>query len=155
MQCGGADPEGEMLVKWRKVATCIECGQRLRGLDHSKCEAAMADQSAGFRTPVAELVSKHEHGKISREKKFDGQGEASHPEAPPATKGRRSDHLRNGVGDTCEAYVKRSISFLDFLVMFGEEEGSEPNFVRLTIDAHGMLVLMERSIAPENDKFTL
>lgn len=67
-RCGGADPEGEMLVKRRKVATCIECGQRLRGLDHSKCQAAMADQSASFRTPVAKLVSKHEHGKILRKK---------------------------------------------------------------------------------------
>ena len=68
MQCGEADPEREMLVKRRKVATCIECGQRLRGLDHSKYQAAMEDQSASFRTPVAELVSKHEHGKISRKK---------------------------------------------------------------------------------------
>ena len=57
-----------MLVKRRKVATCIEFGQRLRGLDHSKCQAAMADQSASFRTPVAKLVSKHEHGKMSRKK---------------------------------------------------------------------------------------
>lgn len=39
--------------------------------------------------------------------------------------------------------------------MFGEEEGSEPNFVLTTIDAHGMLALMERSTAPENNKFTL
>ena len=39
--------------------------------------------------------------------------------------------------------------------MFGEEEGLEPNFVRTTIDPHGTLVLKERSIAPENDKFTL
>ena len=57
-----------MLVKWRKVATRIECGQILRGLDDKKCHVAMTDQSASFRTPVAKLVSKHEHGKILRKK---------------------------------------------------------------------------------------
>jgi len=57
-----------MLVKRRKVATCTECGQRLRGLDHSKCRTAMADQSASFWTPEAELMSELEHGKISRKK---------------------------------------------------------------------------------------
>ena len=35
---------------------------------HSKCQVAMADQLASVRTPVAELVSKQEHGKISRKK---------------------------------------------------------------------------------------
>ena len=39
--------------------------------------------------------------------------------------------------------------------MFGEEEGSEPNFVRTTINPHGTLVLMGQSIGPETDKFTL
>ena len=39
--------------------------------------------------------------------------------------------------------------------MFAEEEGLEPTFFRITTDAHGILVLMERSIAPENNKFTL
>ena len=39
--------------------------------------------------------------------------------------------------------------------MFGEEEGREPNFARTTIDLHAESVPMERSIGPENDKFTL
>jgi hypothetical protein len=52
----------------RKVATCSQCGQKLRGLDHSKYQTAKADQSAGFRTAVAELVSRRDNGTVSRKK---------------------------------------------------------------------------------------
>ena len=88
-QCGGADPEGEMLVKRRKVATCVECGQRLRGLDHNRCQTSMADQSANFRRPVAEVVSRRDHGTIFRK-------EFSTPKERRAS--RKPRRLRKGAG---------------------------------------------------------
>lgn len=64
--CGGADPEGEMLVKRRKVSTCQVCGKRLRDGDHKACKQAKEEEVAAFRTPPATVVSKREHASILR-----------------------------------------------------------------------------------------
>ncbi len=65
-QCGGADPEGEILVKRRKVATCIVCGKHKRGSDHAQCKQDKAQQAAAFRTPKATLVSRRDHISVGR-----------------------------------------------------------------------------------------
>jgi hypothetical protein len=65
-KCGGADPEGEGLVKRRKVATCIVCGRRKRGSDHTQCKQDKAQQAAAFRTPKATLVSRRDHIGVGR-----------------------------------------------------------------------------------------
>lgn len=64
--CGGADPEGEMLVKRRKVATCRVCGKRLRKGNHKACKQAKEEEVAAFRTPPALVVSKREHPSVWR-----------------------------------------------------------------------------------------
>ena len=64
--CGGADPEGEMFVKRRKVSTCQVCGKRLRDGNHKTCKQAKEEEVAAFRTPPATVVSKREHASILR-----------------------------------------------------------------------------------------
>ncbi len=59
--CGGADPEGEMLQKRRKTPMCVVCGQRRKGFDHSDCQQQKATAAASFRTPKAQLLGFAEH----------------------------------------------------------------------------------------------
>jgi hypothetical protein len=66
--CGGADPEGESVVKRRKVATCSKCGLRVRGIDHAQCKLDKAQGAAAFRTPKATLLSRRDHAKVQRKK---------------------------------------------------------------------------------------
>lgn len=63
---GGADPEGEMLVKRRKVASCQVCGKRVRSGDHKACKQVKEQEVAAFRTPPAVILSKREHVSVSR-----------------------------------------------------------------------------------------
>ena len=88
-QCGGDDPQGEMLVKQRKVSACPSCGKRLRGIDHRRCREKMAKDSAAFRTPPAKVVSQRAHRTMLRKKFL----------APRAKRQSRVPRrLRKGVG---------------------------------------------------------
>jgi hypothetical protein len=58
---GGADPEGEMLVKRRKVAQCQVCGKRMRDGNCKACKQVKGAEVAAFRTPPAVILSKREH----------------------------------------------------------------------------------------------
>src|SRR3990167_3922090 len=60
-ECGGADPEGEMLQKRRKVACCAVCGKRRKGFDHSHCKAQRVEEAATFRTPSAVVIEAGQH----------------------------------------------------------------------------------------------
>jgi hypothetical protein len=64
--CGGADPEGEMLVKRRKVSLCRVCGKRVRDGNHKACKQAKEQEVAAFRTPPAVIMSKREHPSVLR-----------------------------------------------------------------------------------------
>jgi hypothetical protein len=79
--CDGADPEGDVLVKRRKVAVCIVCGDRKRGIDHTQCRQDKGAQAAAFQTPMARMLAKSGHDGVDR-KVF----------APP--KGKRAQRKR-------------------------------------------------------------
>jgi hypothetical protein len=59
--CGGTDPEGEMLQKRRKVPLCAVCGRRRKGIEHSNCKQQKVTAASAFRTPTAQLVEFAEH----------------------------------------------------------------------------------------------
>jgi hypothetical protein len=76
-KCGRKDTEGEMLVKKRKVVTCIGCGRRQRGVDNNNRHTTKINQSTAFQTPTG---SRQAHGTILR-KQFNSQKEAFGAEA--------------------------------------------------------------------------
>jgi len=59
--CGGDDPEGDILNKRRKVQSCVVCGKRIKGFDHKNCKAQRVEEATTFRTPKAVVISQLHH----------------------------------------------------------------------------------------------
>ena len=68
VNCGGADPKGEVLEKRRKKPTCTVCGKLLQGNSHAACNEQRQAAAGAFRTPAATVISRS-HPTVRRKEK--------------------------------------------------------------------------------------
>ena len=93
-----------MLEKRRKVAVCIVCGRRKRGIDHAQCKEEKGIQAESFRTPVARVLSKGSHDGVSR-KIFDAPKKKRAQRKPRSRRKRKGSVVTEKVFDQLKQHI--------------------------------------------------